>query len=85
MFASVMNLIDYGLVWFGYVDQLVSMCKYMGLAPYGPDVLLRVQLRRQLQSIEADDELIMKEGLENLSIEEIKQACIERGMRASGG
>lgn len=60
------------------------MCKYMGLAPYGPDVLLRVQLRRQLQSIEADDELIMKEGLENLSIEEIKQACIERGMRASG-
>ena len=64
--------------------QLVSLCKYMGLTPYGPDVFLRSQLRRQLRAIEADDELIMKEGIDTLSLDEIKQACMERGMRASG-
>ncbi len=57
----------------------------MGLTPYGPDVFLRSQLRRQLRAIEADDEAIVAEGgVDRLSIEEIKQACMERGMRASG-
>lgn len=64
--------------------QLVSLCKYMGLSPYGPDVYLRQQLRKQLRAIKSDDEIIMKEGLESLTEEEIKQACLERGMRASG-
>ena len=32
----------------------------------------------------ADDKLIQKEGLENLTIQELQQACKERGMRALG-
>ena len=32
----------------------------------------------------ADDTVIQKEGLENLTIQELQQACKERGMRALG-
>ena len=37
--------------------QLVSMCKYMGLTPFGPDTFLRLNLRRHLQAISNDDEV----------------------------
>ena len=32
----------------------------------------------------ADDTVIQKEGLENLTIQELQNACKERGMRAIG-
>eukprot|EP01138_Halocafeteria_seosinensis_P016465 gb/GECG01016796.1/.p1 GENE.gb/GECG01016796.1/~~gb/GECG01016796.1/.p1 ORF type:complete len:824 (+),score=150.64 gb/GECG01016796.1/:1-2472(+) len=64
--------------------QLVALAKYMGLNPYGTDALLRFQLRNKIRSIKADDKHIIWEGVSNLSRDELKAACEERGMRATG-
>ena len=64
--------------------QLVSMCKYMGLSPYGADAFLRFQLRTKLRAIKEDDQSISWEGIDSLYEWEIRDACQERGMRAVG-
>ncbi|KAK3020999.1 hypothetical protein RJ639_045464 [Escallonia herrerae] len=60
--------------------RLVSMCKYMGIKPYGTDAILRYNLRKRLQWIKKDDKLIQAEGLESLSEDELREDCRERGM-----
>ncbi|XP_043689475.1 mitochondrial proton/calcium exchanger protein-like [Telopea speciosissima] len=60
--------------------RLVSMCKYMGISPYGTDAYLRYMLRKRLQWIKNDDKMIQAEGVESLSEDELRQACRERGM-----
>ncbi len=35
--------------------QLVAMCRYMGLPPYGTDTFLRFQLNKKLESLKRDD------------------------------
>lgn len=62
--------------------QLVSMCQYMGLQPYGADVFLRFQLRIKLNTIKEDDRRILWEGLDSLNTFELRDACRERGMRS---
>jgi len=37
-----------------------------------------------LQELKADDQMIQREGIENLTSEELQNACIARGMRALG-
>lgn len=64
--------------------QLVSMCLYMGLPPFGSDNFLRFQLRSHLRSITQDDQRILWEGLASLTKGELQEACRERGMRATG-
>ena len=64
--------------------QLVKMCKYMGLSPFGTELFLRAQLRRKLNSIRSDDELIQAEGISKLSTLELRNACNARGMRSFG-
>lgn len=65
--------------------QLVSMCQFVGIAPFGTDGFLRSRLRAQLQQIKQDDYAIEQEGLENLTDEELRVACRARGMRAPFG
>ncbi|KAI9387498.1 hypothetical protein POPTR_010G178400v4 [Populus trichocarpa] len=60
--------------------RLVSMCKYMGISPYGTDAYLRYMLRRRLQEIKNDDKMIQAEGVESLSEAELRQACRDRGL-----
>ncbi|XP_075096946.1 uncharacterized protein LOC107791289 [Nicotiana tabacum] len=60
--------------------RLVSMCKYMGISPYGTDAYLRFMLRKRLQRIKNDDKLIQAEGVESLSEAELREDCRERGM-----
>ncbi|KAL3690690.1 hypothetical protein R1sor_004341 [Riccia sorocarpa] len=60
--------------------RLVSMCKYMGIQPYGTDAYLRYSLRTKLNWIKTDDRLIQAEGVESLSEVELRAACRERGM-----
>lgn len=55
--------------------QLVSMCRYMGLQPYGTDAFLRFQLRNKLRSIKEDDRRILWEGVNSLDLAELKDAC----------
>jgi len=64
--------------------QLVSMCRYMGLQPFGADNFLRFQLRTKMRSIQEDDRSIIWEGVDSLSNAEIREACQDRGMRATG-
>jgi len=65
-------------------SQLLTLCKYMGLPTYGGDNFLRFQMRSKLNSIREDDSQIFFEGVESLNLLELKQACQDRGMRATG-
>ncbi|XP_070541446.1 mitochondrial proton/calcium exchanger protein-like [Ptychodera flava] len=64
--------------------QLVALCKLLLLQPIGTNNFLRFQLRMKLRSLHADDMLIRKEGIDNLSVAELQSACQSRGMRALG-
>lgn len=64
--------------------QLINMCKYMGIPPYGTDSFLRFQLRHRMRSLQEDDQRILWEGIESLTKMELREACQERGMRSTG-
>lgn len=65
--------------------QLVSLCRFVGISPFGTDIFLRGRLRAHLQKIKEDDADISSEGLNSLSEDELRQACRARGMRAPFG
>ncbi|GLC36768.1 hypothetical protein PLESTB_000785100 [Pleodorina starrii] len=65
--------------------QLVSMAQFVGINPFGTDQFLKNRLRAHLQKIKHDDYEIEREGLENLTEDELRQACRARGMRAPFG
>ena len=64
--------------------QLVALCRLLELQPIGTNNFLRFQLRMKLRSLRADDQMIYSEGVENLTVPELQQACRARGMRAIG-
>lgn len=64
--------------------QLVNMCKYMSIPPYGADAFLRFQLRHRIKSLREDDQRILWEGMSSLTKMELREACQERGMRSTG-
>ncbi|KAL3234485.1 Mitochondrial distribution and morphology protein 38 [Nakaseomyces bracarensis] len=64
--------------------QLVAMCKFMSIRPFGNDQLLRYQIRHKLKNIMEDDKTIDFEGVKNLTPEELYSACVSRGMKAYG-
>lgn len=64
--------------------QLVTMCRFMNLQPYGADAFLRYQLRSHIRHLKNDDQRIVFEGMDSLSRAELQEACAERGMRAIG-
>lgn len=62
--------------------QLIAMCKYMGISPYGHDIFLRFKLRSRLNAIKKDDMEIMWEGgPDSLTDEEVAKACRDRGIK----
>lgn len=65
--------------------QLVSLCRFVGISPFGTDAFLRTRLRSHLLEIKADDRDIQEEGIESLTEDELRQACRARGMRAPFG
>ena len=64
--------------------QLIIMCQYMGMKPFGGDGILRFQLRNKMRAIKEDDRRILWEGVDFLTLGELQDACRERGMRAYG-
>jgi len=64
--------------------QLINMCKYMSIPPYGYDNFLRFQLRHTIKSLKEDDQRILWEGINSLTKMELREACQERGMRSTG-
>ena len=65
--------------------QLASLCRFVGIQPFGTDAFLAARLRGHLARIKADDRAIREEGLDALSDEELRSACRARGMRAPFG
>lgn len=64
--------------------QLVGMTKYMNLNSFGPDTLLRYQIRHRMRQIKRDDRAISFEGVDSLSVPEVQMACASRGLRTHG-
>lgn len=64
--------------------QLINMCRYMGIPPYGSDALLRFQLNHRIRVLREDDQRILWEGLDSLTKMELREACQDRGMRSTG-
>ncbi|KAF9414406.1 hypothetical protein BGZ94_000402 [Podila epigama] len=60
--------------------QLQSMCRYMNLNAFGTDAFLRYRMRNQLWTIKKDDRLLMTEGIDSLTLQELYTACQNRGM-----
>jgi LETM1 and EF-hand domain-containing protein 1 len=64
--------------------QLINMCRYMSIPPYGADSFLRFQLRHKIRTLKEDDQRILWEGIDSLTKMELREACQERGMRSTG-
>jgi len=64
--------------------QLVAICRLLELTPIGTNAFLRFQIEMQLRKLKADDVIIAKEGVEQMTVGELQVACKERGMRAVG-
>jgi LETM1 and EF-hand domain-containing protein 1 len=64
--------------------QLIAMCRFLQLAPYGPDAFLRFSLRNKLRDIQRDDGLLAAQGIETLDEEELESALRTRGMNHTG-
>jgi hypothetical protein len=64
--------------------QLINMCTYMNIPPYGADSFLRFQLRFRIRTLREDDQRILWEGIDSLTKMELREACRERGMRSTG-
>lgn len=64
--------------------QLINMCRYMSITPYGSDSFLRFQLRHIIRLLKEDDQRILWEGIDSLTKMELREACQDRGMRSTG-
>jgi len=65
-------------------SQIQALCKFLSIVPYGPTYLMRIRLRHKITQLKKDDQMIQEEGLSNLTIVELKQACADRGMNSMG-
>lgn len=61
--------------------QLLAMAKYMNITSFGTDSILRYQIRHRLLNIIKDDKAIDYEGVDSLTIQELKYACQQRGIK----
>merc|ERR1719300_412850 len=64
--------------------QLIAVCRLLDLTPIGTNAFLRFQIEMQMRKLKADDVIIAKEGVENMTVMELQVACKDRGMRALG-
>lgn len=64
--------------------HLVALCRVLNCSSIGTSAMLRFNLRMKLRSLNADDKMIAKEGVDSLNLSELQQACKNRGMRAYG-
>jgi len=65
-------------------SHLISLCKHIKVSTSGNLRMIRERLRHTFDDIRKDDEVILAEGVENLEVEEAKEACRDRGMRFTG-
>jgi LETM1 and EF-hand domain-containing protein 1 len=61
--------------------QIVSICRYLNIRAMGSDNFLRYLIRKRMQEIKKDDEMIVREGVPSLSDSELISACQARGLQ----
>merc|ERR1712241_656255 len=64
--------------------QLSAICRMLELPPIGTNAILAFSIEMRLRNLKADDKVIRREGLENMTVLELQHASKERGMRALG-
>eukprot|EP00281_Chroomonas_sp_CCMP1168_P022631 CAMPEP_0206232938 /NCGR_PEP_ID=MMETSP0047_2-20121206/11699_1 /ASSEMBLY_ACC=CAM_ASM_000192 /TAXON_ID=195065 /ORGANISM="Chroomonas mesostigmatica_cf, Strain CCMP1168" /LENGTH=986 /DNA_ID=CAMNT_0053656741 /DNA_START=12 /DNA_END=2972 /DNA_ORIENTATION=+ len=64
--------------------QLVNLCRLLDITPFGSDAFLKYLLLQRMKAIKADDVMIEAEGVDSLTIQELRDALAYRGMRATG-
>eukprot|EP01126_Amoeba_proteus_P034472 TRINITY_DN3436_c0_g2_i4.p1 TRINITY_DN3436_c0_g2~~TRINITY_DN3436_c0_g2_i4.p1 ORF type:complete len:506 (+),score=138.45 TRINITY_DN3436_c0_g2_i4:424-1941(+) len=65
-------------------SQLHKMCEFMGINSYGPTHLLRYQIDSRINDLKRDDKMIKYETLSRMSLVELKNACVARGIPPIG-
>ncbi|ORM40666.1 putative LETM1 and EF-hand domain-containing protein 1 [Babesia sp. Xinjiang] len=63
------------------LETLKVMCKLLGITPFSMRSHVVLQLRHHLLKIQREDRLIMWEGVESLTTEELQEACRDRAMK----
>lgn len=63
-------------------EKLQMLCRFMGVSTIGSNEFLRYSLLARLRTIREDDIQISWEGVENLTLTELKQCAVARGMQA---
>eukprot|EP01130_Rhizamoeba_saxonica_P012874 TRINITY_DN546_c0_g1_i1.p1 TRINITY_DN546_c0_g1~~TRINITY_DN546_c0_g1_i1.p1 ORF type:complete len:389 (-),score=68.68 TRINITY_DN546_c0_g1_i1:73-1239(-) len=61
-------------------DAIRAMCQLLDLNTTMPKRFLIYSLRNKIKLLKQDDKTILKEGIENLTLEELQEACLVRGM-----
>lgn len=67
------------------LNECCAGVQFLSLNAIGTEAFLRARLRTHLNEIKADDIEIKKEGLEQLTDDELRAACRARGMAAPFG
>lgn len=65
-------------------SQLAAICRLLDISPVGSRNMLAFSIEMRLRHLKADDQMIQREGVENLTVVELQNACKERGMTAIG-
>ncbi|XP_049851349.1 mitochondrial proton/calcium exchanger protein-like [Schistocerca gregaria] len=60
--------------------QLTAMCRLLNIKPFGNDAILRMRLKSRVESLKKDDQYILDEDINSLSLEELQRAVSARGM-----
>ncbi|KAK1442840.1 leucine zipper-EF-hand containing transmembrane protein [Babesia gibsoni] len=63
------------------LETLKVMCKLLGITPFSMPSHVVLQLRHHLLKIQREDRLILWEGVDSLSTEELQEACRDRAMK----
>eukprot|EP00002_Diphylleia_rotans_P005520 TRINITY_DN1467_c1_g1_i1.p1 TRINITY_DN1467_c1_g1~~TRINITY_DN1467_c1_g1_i1.p1 ORF type:complete len:625 (-),score=138.02 TRINITY_DN1467_c1_g1_i1:426-2300(-) len=64
--------------------QISALGQYLGIKPIGTDNFIRFQIRTKIRHIKRDDKEIKEEGINSLTLDELKAACSTRGMKTEG-
>lgn len=64
--------------------QLIMLCRFMSINALGTDNFLRHQIRKSFNLLKKDDKMISEEGINSLSKDELRLACLARGISLDG-
>ena len=63
-------------------QQLAAMCRLLDIRVFGSDWVLRYKLNKKLDELRDDDKAIQKEGVDSLTLQELREACRARGIHS---